>query len=131
MTQWILDKSAQVRLLAGASIPPEIDPADLVMCQMGELEWLYSTRSARDYDNQLHSLRQAYPVLEAPPDAFDRVSRLQRDLAHHHGMWHRTALPDLFIAETAIHHGAGVLHKDRDYARIAEVRSGFDARELE
>jgi predicted nucleic acid-binding protein len=37
-------------------------------------------------------------------------------------MWHRTPIPDLFIAETALHHGLGVVHVDRDYERIAEVR---------
>lgn len=131
MTAWLLDKSAHVRLLAGQSPPSGIDLADLAICEMGELEWLYSARSAVDYDSQSTSLRTAYPVLAAPVDIFDRVRRLQRDLAQHHGMWHRTPLPDLFIAETAIHHRAGVLHRDRDYARIAAVRPGFLARELD
>jgi len=31
-------------------------------------------------------------------------------------------IPDLLIAETALHHGLGVVHLDRDYDRIAEVR---------
>lgn len=130
MTAWVLDKSAHVRLLAGATPPAGIDLADLVMCEMGELEWLYSARSATHYDSQYASLRGAYPILSVPADIFDRVRRLQQDLAHHHGMRHRTPLPDLFIAETAIHHRAGVLHHDRDYRRIAEVRPGFQTREL-
>jgi hypothetical protein len=37
-------------------------------------------------------------------------------------LWHRTPIPDLLIAETAVHHGLGVVHVDGDYARIAEVR---------
>ena len=37
-------------------------------------------------------------------------------------MWHRTPIPDLLIAETALHHNLGVLHVDGDFARIAEVR---------
>lgn len=127
MTAWVLDKSAHVRLLAGAAPPSEIDFADLAICEMGELEWLYSARSAVDYDSQQASVRRAYPILSAPIDIFDRVRRLQSDLAHHRGMWHRTPLPDLFIAETAIHHRAGVLHHDRDYTRIARVRPGFRA----
>lgn len=126
---WILDKSAHVRLLAGAPLPDDIDLADLALCDMGELEWLYSARSAKDYDAQQNSLR-AYQMLHAPQDIFVRVRRLQRDLAHHRGMWHRTAIPDLFIAETALHHQAGVLHLDRDYARIAAVRPAFTTREL-
>jgi predicted nucleic acid-binding protein len=37
-------------------------------------------------------------------------------------MWHRTPIADLLIAETALHHGLGVVHGDRDFDRIAEVR---------
>jgi len=37
-------------------------------------------------------------------------------------MWHRVSIPDLLIAETALHHELGVVHIDRDYERIAEVR---------
>jgi predicted nucleic acid-binding protein len=130
MTLWVLDKSAHVRLMDGASPPTEIDLADLVICEIGELEWLYSARSAADYERQKSSIRQAFPVLPAPPDIFDRVRRLQRDLAHHRGMWHRTAIPDLFIAETALSHNAGVLHHDRDYTRIAKVRAELVERQL-
>lgn len=130
MTRWLLDKSAHVRLVAGASLPDGIDLAELAICEMSELEWLYSARSAADYDSQSASLPGAYPVLTAPADIFDRVRRLQRDLAHHRAMWHRTALPDLFIAETALQHGAGVLHHDRDYRRIGEVRPDLRVREL-
>lgn len=129
MTTWILDKSAHVRLVAGATPPAGIDLTDLAICDIGELEWLYSARSATDYDSQQTSLR-AYQILRAPSDIFDRVRHLQRDLAHHRGMWHRTPLPDLFIAETALHHRAGVLHHDRDCKRIAVVRPGFQACEL-
>jgi len=130
MTLWVLDKSAHVRLMDGVAPPADIDLADLVMCEIGELEWLYSARSAADYERQRSSIREVFPVLPAPPDIFHRVRRLQRDLAHHRGMWHRTAIPDLFIAETALSHNAGVLHRDRDYARIAEVRPELSQRHL-
>ncbi|OBK85737.1 ribonuclease [Mycolicibacter heraklionensis] len=130
MTLWLLDKSAHVRLIAGAPPPDGIDLAELAICEMSELEWLYSARSAPDYDGQAASLREAYRVLTAPADIFDRVRRLQRDLAHHRGMWHRTPLPDLFIAETALYHGAGVLQRDRDYRRIGEVRPALQVRDL-
>ena len=120
---WVLDKSAAAR--AG-------DPAvgnqlaelagSLHICSVGLLEQLYSARSASDYD-QLHStLVEDLEVVVPPADVFDRALRLQSDLAHHHGMWHRTAIPDLLIAETALHHGLGVVHVDGDYDRIAEVR---------
>lgn len=130
MTLWLLDKSAHVRLVDGAALPDGVDLADVALCDMSELEWLYSARSGADYDSQSAAVRNAYPVLSAPADIFDRVRRLQRDLAHHLRMWHRTPLPDLFIAETALYHGAGVLHRDRDYQRISKVRNDFEVREL-
>jgi predicted nucleic acid-binding protein len=55
-------------------------------------------------------------------DLFERALRLQRDLAHHHGMWHRIPIPDLLIAETALFYGLGVVTVDADFERIAEVR---------
>ena len=89
---------------------------------MGELEQLYSARSAQDYDGMRSMTRQRLRLVAAPPDILDRALALQRDLAHYHGMWHRIPIPDLVIAETALHHGFGVLHVDGDYERIAEVR---------
>lgn len=121
---WLVDKSAIAR-----SREHEIEAqlaelaGSLWICPVGALEQLYSARSARDYDVLKQDLEAAFGVVDPPTDIFDRALRLQRDLAHHHGMWHRTPIPDLLIAETALHHGLGVLHVDRDYERIAEVRS--------
>ena len=94
----------------------------LFVCPMGELEQLYSARSAADYDVLKADLHARFGIIGAPGDIFDRALRLQSDLAHHHGMWHRTPIPDLLIAETARHHGMGVVTVDADFERIAEVR---------
>lgn len=120
---WLLDKSAAART-ADASIQEQLAglTGSLFVCPMGELEQLYSARSASDYDALKQKLRNSLEVLMPPFDIFDRALSLQRDLAHHHGMWHRTAIPDLLIAETALYHGVGVVHVDRDYERIAELR---------
>jgi predicted nucleic acid-binding protein len=120
---WVVDKSAAARgddpvvkrqldELAGA----------LYVCPMGELEQLYSARSARDYDTLREVIHDRFAAIAAPPDIFERALRLQRDLAHHHGMWHRIPIPDRLIAETALFHELGVVHVDGDFARIAEVR---------
>lgn len=120
---WILDKSAAARLHDAAVSSQLRELAGrLYVCPVGQLEQLYSARSAADYDRLEVELEVAFPRAEAPPDLLDRALELQRDLAHHHGMWHRTPLPDLLIAETALHHGLGVVHVDRHYERIAEVR---------
>lgn len=120
---WILDKSAAAR--AG---DPEVGrqltqlAGTLFICPVGELEQLYSARSANDYDELKSALHASFEIAPEPPDLLDRALQLQSDLAHHHGMWHRTPIPDLLIAETALHHGLGVVHVDGDYDRIAEVR---------
>lgn len=120
---WILDKSAAAR-----AAEPEIGDAleelagTLFICAIGELEQLYSARSARQHDELKAEMHATFGILSPPPDVFERALELQRDLAHHHGMWHRTPIPDLLIAETALHHGMGVVHLDGDYDRITQVR---------
>lgn len=120
---WVIDKSAAAR-----ATDPIIESqlADLVgrlhVCPVGELEQLYSARSAAEYDALANALRDDFNPVPAPHDLLQRALQLQRDLAHHHGMWHRTSIPDLLIAETALAHGMGVVHVDGDFERIREVR---------
>ncbi len=120
---WVLDKSAAARA-ADPGVAEELGElaGSLYVCPVSELEQLYSARSAKDYDRLKSELAKTFAAIAAPPDLLDRALALQQDLAHHHGMWHRTPIPDLLIAETALHHGLGVVHVDRDYERIAEVR---------
>ena len=120
---WVLDKSAAVHAADSRVAQELVELAGLLfVCPIGELEQLYSARSAADYDVLKSDLHAAFGLINAPADIFDRALRLQRDLAHHHGMWHRTSIPDLLIAETALHHGMGVMTVDADFERIAEVR---------
>lgn len=123
VTGWIVDKSAAARAEDPVVGPQLIDMAgSLFLCAVGELEQLYSARSATDYEELKSDLHANFEVVATPSDVLDRALQLQRDLAHHHGMWHRTPIPDLVIAETALHHGLGVVHVDGDFDRIAEVR---------
>lgn len=120
---WIIDKSA-----ASRAADPLVGPRLLELagshyiCPVGQLEQLYSARSAAEYDRWGDLLRGAYQLAVPPADIFDRALDLQRDLAHHHGMWHRVAIPDLLIAETALHHELGVAHVDADFDKISEIR---------
>ena len=119
----MLDKSAAARA-SDPSVGRELEvlAGSLFICPVGEFEQLYSARSARDYDALRADLRTSLEAVPAPGDILDRALNLQRDLAHHHDMWHRTPIPDLLVAETALHHHLGVVHVDGDYDRIAEVR---------
>jgi predicted nucleic acid-binding protein len=120
---WVLDKSAASRA-EDAAVGPQLAElaGTLFVCPIGELEQLYSARAAHDYDALREELHAGFELVAAPPDLLERALLLQRDLAHHHGMWHRTPIPDLLIAETALHHELGVVHVDGDFERIAEVR---------
>jgi len=120
---WIVDKSAAGRA-GDVRVRRQLEElaGSLYICRVGELEQLYSARSGDDYDAVQAEIRATFQPVEAPPDVLVRALGLQRDLAHHHGMWHRIPIPDLLIAETALHHGMGIVHVDRDFDRIAEVR---------
>lgn len=127
---WLVDNSAAARLSEPA-LGTQLAALSgrLFVCPMGELEQLYSARSARDYDERKALLHAGFRAVAAPHDVLDRALLLQRDLAHHHGMWHRTPIPDLVIAETALFHNLGVVHVDGDFSRIAAVRP-LEARRL-
>lgn len=123
VTGWILDKSAAARAENEVIASQLAELAGtLRLCPVGVLEQLYSARSAADYDALEAALHDGFEVVAAPGDIFERALTLQSDLAHHHGMWHRTSIADLLIAETAMAHRFGVVHVDGDFERIAEVR---------
>lgn len=124
ITDWLLDKSAAVRIDDPNARAQLLELAGrLHLCPVGQLEQLYSARSASEYDELKDELTEAFPVVPAPADVFEQALSIQQDLAHHHGMWHRVAIPDLLLAVTALHHNMGVVHVDADFDRIAEVRS--------
>jgi predicted nucleic acid-binding protein len=120
---WIVDKSVATRLSLDV-VSAQLLDADgpLFLCEVGVLEQLYSSRSAKDYDRLASLLQSSFEVLKAPPDLLLAAQTLQRDLAHHRGLWHRRPIPDLLVAVTALHHDVGVVHAGGDFELIAQVR---------
>ena len=123
MSGWIIDKSVATRL-SDPNVAAQLTDADgtLYLCEVGLLEQLYSARNARDYDRLETILRTNFDVLSSPADLLVAAQHLQRDLAHHRGLWHRRPIPDLLIAITALHHDVGVVHADNDFDLISKVR---------
>ena len=123
MRGWIIDKSVAMRL-SDPNVAAQLADADgaLYLCEVGLLEQLYSAKNARDYDRLETILRTNFDVLGSPADLLVAAQHLQRDLAHHRGLWHRRPIPDLLIAATALHHDVGVVHADNDFDLIAQVR---------
>jgi predicted nucleic acid-binding protein len=123
LTGWIVDKSVATRT-NDPTVAAQLLDADgpLYICEVGLLEQLYSSKSARDYDRLETVLRTNFDILKSPDDILAVAQRLQRDLAHHRGLWHRRPVPDLLIAVTALHHDVGVVYADNDYDLISKVR---------
>lgn len=123
LTGWIVDKSVATRL-DDPKVAEQLADAEgpLYLCEVGLLEQLYSAKNARDYDRVENLLRSNFDVLSSPDDVLVAAQRLQKDLAHHRGLWHRRPIPDLLIAVTALHHDVGVVHADNDFDLIAQVR---------
>jgi predicted nucleic acid-binding protein len=120
---WIVDKSVATRFdnpLVAEQLAD--NDAPFFLCEVGLLEQLYSAKNARDYDRLETILRTNFEVVSSPESALIEAQRLQRDLAHHRGLWHRRPIPDLIIAVTALHHDIGVVHADNDFELIAQVR---------
>ena len=123
LSGWIIDKSIATRL-SDPNVAAQLTDADgnLYLCEVGLLEQLHSAKNARDYDRLEIILRTNFDVLSSPADLLVAAQHLQRDLAHHRGLWHRRPIPDLLIAITALHHDVGVVHADNDFDLIAHVR---------
>jgi predicted nucleic acid-binding protein len=83
---------------------------------MTVLEILYSARNAQEYGRD-YTRMAALPWVDLT--APRRAAELQRELANRG--WHRTSIPDVVIAATAVEHGLAVLHYDSDYERLADV----------
>ena len=124
MTQWLVDKSALVRL--GES--PDADEwaariaRGLVrITTVTRLEIGYSARSSAEARSAFTSRPlSAMPVEYATPAIEDRALEVQMILA---GRGHHRApsIPDLLIAATAELAGLTVLHRDKDFELVAEV----------
>jgi len=120
---WVLDKSAAVVV---REIPLEGECAAEQVRRCRCLQ-----EGLAEADRQFVTVARGssrVPLLELPDLADVQPSgefgqlRGDRRLQRAGGMWHRTPIPDLLIAETALHHDLGVLHVDGDYSRISEVR---------
>ena len=124
MTDWLIDKSALVRV---GSSPNAGEWADRIqrglvrITTVTRLEVGYSARSGTDLRA---GLRQpplsAMPVEYQTPAIEDRAVEVLALLADH-GQHRAPSIPDLIIAATAELAGLTVLHVDKDFEIIARI----------
>jgi predicted nucleic acid-binding protein len=124
VTDWLIDKSALVRLGAspdGAEWASRIERGLVRITTVTRLEIGYSARSGTDLRA---GLRQppvsAMPVEYLTPAIEDRAVEVLTALADR-GQHRAPSVPDLIIAAAAELAGLTVLHCDKDFDLIASV----------
>lgn len=124
MTDWLIDKSALVRLAASADAAQWADRIERGLVRITtvtRLEVGYSARSGPDLRTGLHEPPlTAMPVEYLTPAIEDRAVEVQTLLADR-GQHRAPSIPDLIIAATADLAGLTVLHLDKDFEIIATV----------
>jgi predicted nucleic acid-binding protein len=119
---YLLDTSALVRLLSDTHLKEAwrdaIDVGAIGSCYPQRAEFLYSARSAKEYDEIAEMFSDLYPDRPVPKGAGRWIDMTQRAMAL--SGEHRSASPvDLMIAATAAHYGLVVLHDDADFTTVA------------
>ena len=124
MTEWLVDKSALVRL---GNSPDADDWAERIergllrIATVTRLEVGYSARSGRDARTMFaRPPLSTMPVEYMTPAIEDRAVEVQLLLAGQ-GQHRAPSIPDLVIAATAELAGLTVLHLDKDFDLIAGI----------
>jgi predicted nucleic acid-binding protein len=126
VTDWLIDKSALVRLGATPDAAAWADRIERGLVRISTVTRLEVGYSARTGDELRSALRQpplaSMPVEYLTPAIEDRAVEVQTLLADR-GQHRAPAVPDLLIAATAELAGLVVLHLDKDFDLIAKLTS--------
>ena len=124
MTDWLIDKSALVRLASSADAEQwaaRIERGLVRIATVTRLEVGYSARSGPDLRADLRrSPLAVMPVEYQTPVIEDRAVEVLTLLADR-GQHRAPSIPDLIIAATAELAGLTVLHFDKDFEIIAAI----------
>jgi predicted nucleic acid-binding protein len=101
-------------------LQPLVDRGLIATCGITELEMLYSSRNAAEYQRLEQQFALRFESLAMPDEVWQMARDAQRTLASR-GAHRGVPLPDLLVAATAARHGVTVLHYDHDFDVIAEV----------
>ena len=123
VADYLIDTSALARVLLGQNTTEwddRIGAGLVAICDITELEVLYSARSAADRA-RLKAALDAHYVWCPVPDGIYRRSRVVQEQLTAKGE-HRSAGPvDLLVAAAAEEAGLALLHYDRDLETIART----------
>lgn len=89
------------------------------ICDLTELELMYSAQSLVHRHRILELLHKALPWVPVPDDVYLRAREIQQRLTEH-GEHRGPGAIDLLIAATAELSGLTLLHRDNDFTTIAK-----------
>jgi predicted nucleic acid-binding protein len=117
------------RLETGEIAPDAIDDfisrgRYLAACTPQLLEVMFSTRSAREWDEEYSTNWAFFRVLHPTTETHSIALEIQRRLWAS-GRVRAAGTVDVLTAAVAVQHDAIVVHRDSDYERIAEVAPEF------
>ena len=123
-TEWLIDKSALVRLGASAQAAMWAERIQRGVVRIATVTLLavgYAARDATDLDAGLHGPPiGSMPIQYTTPAAEDRAVHVLTVLAER-GHHRAPSVPDLTIAAIAESAGLVVLHNDKDFDLIARI----------
>jgi predicted nucleic acid-binding protein len=120
--KYLVDTSALVRILrrqADESWHDQVTRGLLAICDPVLTETL-TIADAKAYSRVEEALREAYPWVPVPDDAWDLVTSVRRELATksvHQGL----SVADHLVVATAIRLKLVVLHEDADFETVAKM----------
>ena len=124
MTDWLIDKSALVRLGSSPDAQQWASRIDRGLVRITTVTRLEVGYSARNAEQALSAFRDppltAMPVEYMTPAIEDRALEVQLLLAGK-GQHRAPSIPDLLLAATAELAGLTVLHLDKDFELIATI----------
>ncbi|MFJ2397035.1 MULTISPECIES: PIN domain nuclease [unclassified Streptomyces] len=119
---YLIDTSAAVRLLSSDAYDEDweqaLDNGLVALCDLTELEILFSARGRADREGIQEELRQLFSWTLMPDGIYQRAREVQQLLTDNGE--HRSAGPvDLLLAATAELSDLTLLHHDRDFETVA------------
>lgn len=125
VSRYLADKSALARLHlppVQAELAPLITQGLVAVCEVTELELLFSARNLVDYERIRDSLIPSFTWVPIGDEVWRRALEVQHALAAK-GQHRGPNIPDLLVAAGAEAAGLTLLHYDRDFETIAAVTS--------
>lgn len=124
MIIYLADTSAAARILANRAVQQkwqdELGAGVIGICDLVELEMLYSARSLADRLDKKETFEELFSWVTTPDGVWARAHRVQQLLTER-GEHRSAGAVDLLIAAIAELHRLVVLHYDRDFDTVARA----------